>query len=188
MNPEVSPRGRIPDRIVTLAWPRTRFDIEIDGWARKRDMERIGGARRKYKEIFYSRLFDSDTKDFKAYDGTVRDASSATTKKKGKNRSRVDELRRRLANLSLRTKTVVLFEYSSTIFTKIRDKTRTGTRTTCTTFSKLDTELPRDLTSLNDRPCRFSFFFLKLHAFRSNTAGIQGPTRCMGGKSRRGKV
>lgn len=82
MNPEVSPRGRIPDRIVTLAWPRTRFDIEIDGWARKRDMERIGGARRKYKEIFYSRLFDSDTKDFKAYDGTVRDARVAQQRRR----------------------------------------------------------------------------------------------------------
>lgn len=82
MNPEVSPRGRIPDRIVTLAWPRTRFDIEIDGWARKRDMETIGGARRKYKEIFYSRLFDSDTKDFKAYDGTVRDARVAQQRRR----------------------------------------------------------------------------------------------------------
>lgn len=52
-----SPRGRIPDRIVTLAWPRTRFDIETDGWARKE--ERYRGLEEwdeNYKEIFYSRL------------------------------------------------------------------------------------------------------------------------------------
>lgn len=147
MNPEVSPRGGIPDRIVTLAWPRSHGSISRQMVGHEREISRVGGAlEENCKKRFYSRLFDSDTKDFEVLEIT-----------NGRNRCRVDEIRRRLAIYRCEQRW-----YSPTIFTKTRGETRTGTRTTCTTFSKLDTELPRDLTSLNDRPCRvcgFSFLF-----------------------------
>lgn len=70
------------NRDACLAEDTVRYRDRWLGRKTKRDMERIGGARRKYKEIFYSRLFDSDTKDFKAYDGTVRDARVAQQRRR----------------------------------------------------------------------------------------------------------
>lgn len=87
MNPEVSPRGRIPDRIVTLAWPRSHGSISRQMVGHEREISRVGGAlEENCKKRFYSRLFDSDTKDFEVLETT-----------NGRNRCRVDEIRRRLA-------------------------------------------------------------------------------------------
>lgn len=165
MNPEVFSSGKNSgsNRDARLAEDTVRYR---DRWTRKE--ERYRGLEERdenYKEIFYSRYG-----------------------------SRITWIGKAILALTKSTIGKFIIEqrswYSSSIPPTIFSRTRDKTRTTCTTFSKLDTELPRDLTSLNDRPCKvfFFFFFLKLHASRSNTAGIQGPTRCMGGKSRRGKV
>lgn len=69
MNPEVSPRGGIPDRIVTLAWPRSHGSISRQMVGHEREISRVGGAlEENCKKRFYSRLFD--TKDFEVLETT----------------------------------------------------------------------------------------------------------------------
>lgn len=130
----------------------TRFDIETDSWTRKRERERYRELEERdenYEEKrFYSRLFDTAIRKisrmiFRGWTLKLDDDSQFIVTNKDRRILRAFR--------------------SPTIFTRTRDKTRT----TCTTFSKLDTELPRDLTSPNDRPCRVCGFFFFLFFDRS---------------------
>lgn len=135
----------------------TRFDIETDSWTRKRERERDIESWRNETKIMKKKDFILvySTRRYERFPGWYFEDERVLALLKLDDDSQFI--------VTNKDRRILRAFRSPTIFTRTRDKTRT----TCTTFSKLDTELPRDLTSPNDRPCRVCGFFFFLFFDRS---------------------